>query len=923
MLPYDKNTWDRLRPAVDTALELEPGPRDSYLISLRTTDPELADLVEEFLAHDLSIEARGDVAPATYQRVIREPLATLKGMALGQYILDRPLGHGGMGQVWLGHRSDGRYQGDVAVKLLNISLVGGGADNRFRREGSILAKLSHPSIARLLDAGISDVGQPYLVLEYVEGVRLDTYCDNNTLAPDDRIRLVLSLLDAVAHAHANLIIHRDLKPANILVNTAGQIKLLDFGIAKLLEADDDESLTATGGRALTPEYASPEQIVGEAITTRTDVYAAGVLLFRLLSGAHPTAEGATTRSEFLRDILVGNATKLSDAVQSTTTRSADDARRSASLRGSSVERLARTCRGDLDNILARALKRDPAERYQSVGALADDLRRYLAHEVVSVRADSVWYRVSRFARRNRAAVAAGGIAIASLLGATIVSRRQMRVAQDERDQSAAHERYAQAVGDVQLQMLTLVESGSGNLTPDQRLARIRSLVAARYRGEPRIHASILTMLADRYGQLDDLAKQSELQLEAAALSQSDHDVEGEAQMRCIAAWVLFRSNRVDSAEVQLARAVSLLKNRHDAKTLRADVACNSASATQLVARQQFDSAEARIRSSIGMLEQSGDTLSTNYDVLLNNLAGVLLQAGKSRDAYAALARLGAMKIRKGENGTDAYVTTTGNIAVALIALGEFATARSMLEAEIAKVHPSGSTSEIPLFFRVRSMMTYRRLGMVDSVRRLAAQLVADTSLRLPVTILLDARASLAEAYLLTGRVAEARGAAQALRPLLAKLPPPPRSRAQVAMLDAALLNAGGGAAGALDSLQRYLATAGFTATSRPEGWMSPVLSRASEYALETGDATRAAMLARAALAAAAIDSIAPTQSAYFGDALVAEARAVLAIRDSANARRLAMQALTPLRYAYGAVHARVVATETLIKSLELPVNTAH
>ena len=201
-----------------------------------------------------------------------------------------------MGSVWLARRSDGRFEGLVAVKLLNVSLIGRAGEERFRREGSILARLTHPNIARLTDAGVSTSGQPYIVLEYVDGERIDQYCDARRLGVEQRLRLFLDVCAAVARAHANLVVHRDIKPSNVLVAKDGQVKLLDFGIAKLIEEEtgsgEASALTREGGRALTPEFAAPEQLTGGAVTTATDVHALGTLLYLLLAGQHPGGRGA-------------------------------------------------------------------------------------------------------------------------------------------------------------------------------------------------------------------------------------------------------------------------------------------------------------------------------------------------------------------------------------------------------------------------------------------------------------------------------------------------------------------------------------------------------------------------------------------------------------------------------------------------------
>src|SRR3954471_3325623 len=243
----DRQRWTLLEPLLDKALELTPDELRPWLAELSATWPDVAADLSALLNDDVSVTRDGFLA---------QPLdLTLEGLEIGAYTLERPLGHGGMGSVWLARRTDGRFEGHAAVKLLNLSLLSTAGQERFRREGSMLARLAHPGIARLLDAGVSRGGQPYLVLEYVDGKRLDAFAIENDLSPDERIRLFLRVLDAVGHAHANLVVHRDLKPSNILVTADGSVKLLDFGIAKLTSGDDDtvtNAVTIEGGRAFTP-----------------------------------------------------------------------------------------------------------------------------------------------------------------------------------------------------------------------------------------------------------------------------------------------------------------------------------------------------------------------------------------------------------------------------------------------------------------------------------------------------------------------------------------------------------------------------------------------------------------------------------------------------------------------------------------------
>jgi serine/threonine protein kinase len=359
----------------------------------------------------------------------------LAGLRLGAYTLERLLGRGGMGTVWLARRSDGRYEATAAVKLFNLALLDAVGAERFRREGTLLARLSHPHIARLLDAGVTNGGLPYLVLEHVEGTRIDQYCDARRLTPEARLRLVLDVLGAVAHAHANLIVHRDLKPSNILVTDDGTVKLLDFGIAKLLETErtggEASTLTDAGGQALTPEFAAPEQVSGGAITTATDVYALGVLMFLLLAGRHPTAADERNTAARLRALLEDEPPRLSAALVAET----------ASLRGMSPERLRRLYAGDIGTIVAKALKKTPQERYSTVGALAEDMRRYLAHEPVRARRDTWRYRAAKFVRRNRSGVAVGALAALALVAAAARERHLRALAEAETRKAGAVEEF--------------------------------------------------------------------------------------------------------------------------------------------------------------------------------------------------------------------------------------------------------------------------------------------------------------------------------------------------------------------------------------------------------------------------------------------------------------------------------------------------
>jgi serine/threonine protein kinase/tetratricopeptide (TPR) repeat protein len=427
MFTLDRILWMTLSPQLDRALGMSGNDRAAYLRSVSEEDPVLADQLRSLLDEHRDLVAEGFLEGGTGADA--GPPA-LVGQTLGAYTLRSLIGEGGMGTVWLAERTDGRFERRAAIKLLSIALVGRG-EERFKREGSMLARLEHPHIAQLTDAGVSAAGQPFLVLEHVEGEPIDQYCDHRALDVNGRLRLFLDVLSAVAHAHAHLIVHRDVKPSNVFVTLDGRVKLLDFGIAKLLEDDEypvaATMLTRETGGALTPAYAAPEQITGGPISTATDVYALGVLLYVLLTGRHPAGTSLRSAGDLIKAIVDNEPRRPSDAV--TQSRTDDEsAATHATRRASSPDKLRRLLRGDLDTIVLTALKKHPPERYASVPALADDLRRYLRHEPISARPVTIAYRSAKFVRRNWLSVAAVAVTVAGLSTGLYVANRERAVA---------------------------------------------------------------------------------------------------------------------------------------------------------------------------------------------------------------------------------------------------------------------------------------------------------------------------------------------------------------------------------------------------------------------------------------------------------------------------------------------------------------
>jgi serine/threonine-protein kinase len=370
--------WARIEAALDEILALPEAQWAQASLRLAGGDTALLAEIESLLA------SSGGIDPVL-DRPVTDANSALIGKRFGPYGVLALLGHGGMGSVWLAERVDGLFARKVALKLVHPALIGQVMTERFTREREILASLNHANIARLLDAGFAEDGQPYLALEYVAGSPLTTYCDEHRLSIRARLELFRQVLGAVQYAHAHLLIHRDLKPENILVTADGQAQLLDFGIAKLLtegEAKETE-LTQMGGRALTPDYAAPEQIAGAPITTAADVYALGVMLYELLTGERPyklkrDSRGALEEAILRADPVAPSRAALSEAA--------------AAARATTAKKLSSALRGDLDTIAAKALKKSPTERYATANAFGEDIARFLRGDGVLAQPDTVAYR---------------------------------------------------------------------------------------------------------------------------------------------------------------------------------------------------------------------------------------------------------------------------------------------------------------------------------------------------------------------------------------------------------------------------------------------------------------------------------------------------------------------------------------------------
>ncbi len=622
---FDPERWRELSPLLDEVLDLAATDRPAWFDTLRANRPDLAADVEALVAEHEALDRKGFLSGSALEG---ESQPTLAGTVVGAYRLRAPLGQGGMGSVWLADRCDGRFEGVAAVKLLNVSLIGREGEARFQREGSLLARARHPHIAQLIDAGVSSLGQPYLVLEHVDGERIDHSCDARRLGIEARVALFLDVLAAVAYAHANLIVHRDLKPHNVLVDKAGQVKLLDFGIAKLIEPEAGgalaDGLTREGEVALTPQYAAPEQLTGGAITTATDVYALGVLLYLLLTGRHPSGPTDSAPAAWIRAVVERAPTRPSLAV-------AGDADLAARF-DAAPRRLARALAGDLDTIVAKALEKRPADRYASVESFADDLRRHLAHEPIGARREPVARRALKFVRRHRAGVAAACVVVAAIVAGIGGVVWQAREASRQRDAARTQLGRATAANEFTTYLLSVAAPGGGKFTVGELLQQGEALIDKQFKDDA-LRAEMLTTIGQQYYLADQFEKATAVLERAYAAAERTHDPAIRARAACPLALMKINNDDRPEAEALIERALRELPDRPQFALQRADCLIQH-SGFGVVTAESGPMIE-RARQALAILDaHPGATQAKRLEAKLNLAYGLFL-AHRVREADSA------------------------------------------------------------------------------------------------------------------------------------------------------------------------------------------------------------------------------------------------------------------------------------------------
>ncbi len=718
------------------AAELAPEERAAFLAHRCADNPQLRQRVEGLLAADeagTSLLDRPD--PAAWAEMIEDVANEID--PIGPYVLIREIGRGGMGRVYLAERADGQFEQQVAIKLIKRGMDTDAILQRFLRERQILARLQHPNIAQLTDGGVTDDGRPYFVMEHVDGQPITDHCDDRRLSIDARLALFEDVCRAVEHAHRNLVIHRDIKPSNILVTPEGHPKLLDFGVGKIMTGDeggDAAAQTAAGGLAATPEYAAPEQLQGGPATTSTDVFGLGAVLFELLVGSRAFPASSSLEGRLRSGPDSTPTPSLDSAFRGDSSTATDDTARlrseSALKRSTSESRLLREFRGDLNVIVRKALRPEPDLRYASVEALREDVRRYRSHLPIRARQGDRRYRLARFARRHRVALATGTAFLALIVGAVAaLSVQNVRIQSQaaeiaaERDRAEREATAARQVGSFLVDMFRLSEEAAergDSVTARELLDGTRVRVDEELKGDPDAQARVLHSLSLAYENLFFREQTSETAKRAVEIRREldgDPLLLAESLVRYGVSLTGVRD--YEGADRALEEAIAIYENTGNALTSRH---IEAVARYSRVPHEVGDPAAAKERAD-AVLSQFDPGVQYPRDVLEAWL-GVLLAAGRWEDvAVIQRSLLAQLNEELGPGSPDAAVLLTGLLESsvrigAAAAVDTFATA--MVEA-YSELDPEGMDHGSALWDAGRA---YRTIGKVEEAEQAYAEALA-------------------------------------------------------------------------------------------------------------------------------------------------------------------------------------------------------
>jgi eukaryotic-like serine/threonine-protein kinase len=900
--------WRELSQQLDHVLDMPEEERDPWMAALRDADPEMSALLEQ------ALKIRGSDG---FNRFLEGPSpltgavaaeTSLVGRQIGTYVIDAELGRGGMGSVWRAHRADGRYEAEVAIKFVHPSWMGQAGEQRFQFEGRVLARLNHPNIARLLDAGLAEGKQPYLVLEYVEGEPINVYCERNQLNVAARVRLFVDVLHAVSHAHTNLIVHRDIKPSNVYVKGDGTVKLLDFGIAKLVDSENEQAeLTRASAVAMTPQYAAPEQLLGQPISTATDVYALGLLLYVLLTGEHPVPKGTRSSAALMQAVLTDEPARASTVGK--------------------IEVIpARSLQGDLDNILHKAIKKNPAERYTSVGAFADDLRRYLADEPVQARPDSAVYRMSKFVKRHRVGTSLSAFAVLVLTASVIVasiqaSRAEWAAAQAIAEKTRADQEAADAIEqrDIALQGIAQAQDATQLATfmlvdalPADRQDATRKIIlkgADQVRAatdlQPNRRAVLLNILGDQLESRRDYEAAFPLYTEAAELALGVNDVDIGAAALCRAGSTDAFLNRVSDGMAKVERGLAMLPHKPINARTRIDCLLAKAQALSSQGLPTLEVGEEAMR--VLPLVNPPDPVENEHILAL--LTSGYVRAMRAADAKKAFAQEAALDDIPGHENDRNTLVHYSNEGMFLWKIGRPLQSRAAINRVLSIDKARGTTQAQPLSLLLQARIaaelrdlptaisTYQQsIAAAHEQHDIGADTTAQSEL---LSTLIDAKDYASARSLLP----------QVERALSAKYPPTHWMFAVLKMDLALLADQAGSEAQAQGLADEALVM--FHENSPPVYQFPVVLVKHSDFELRHGHTDEAKSDAEHALAIYDGTFGKDILSSCIGDALMADGRALAAKGDATTARDKFSKAALHYADALGAEHDKTKAAKRL------------
>ncbi len=681
----DSDQWQKIGIIFEEALKLSEPGRTEFLLNACGNDYKLLAEVRSLIEADTNIPSvlKGKASDAIHI----QPRKNYEGTIIGSYKIINQIAEGGMGAVFLAERADGQFEQKVALKLIKPGMNSGEIIKRFQIERQILARLQHPNIARLLDGGLTEENLPYFTMEYVEGDNIDVYCDKNNLSVNERLKLFAEVCNAIKYAHQNLVIHRDLKPSNIIIKKDGTVKLLDFGIAKVFTEDkstEQSALTRTGLYVMTPEYASPEQIKGEAITTSTDIYSLGLILYQLITGEKAYEIKTQSPLELEKIICFTEPAKPSSAVRSLLVKDKIKAEKISHAHKINLDKLVKTLSGDLDNICLMALRKEPERRYSSAVQFQQDIENYLEGRPISARQNTIYYRTNKFIIRHKIAVVS---AFSILLIAATLTTFYFIQLKKERDKAQNEAQKAEEVSKFLTNIFKLsdpYQARGETITARELLDKGAEKINQELSDQPDIKATMLSLIGNVYSNLGLFDKSEILLKEALEIRKrfNSNSMEEAKSLRNLGELYTYKGE-YSKADSLLNQALNIYKI-NSAKEDNNYAWILGDLAWVYKSRGSYSKSELYYKKSIEMLKKNNEKDNEDFLTMMNNFALELHEEGKYDEAEKMFKEtLQLQKKIYGDKPHPEISTTTYNLAELLRDRGKYDEAEKMFKTSLA------------------------------------------------------------------------------------------------------------------------------------------------------------------------------------------------------------------------------------------------